>query len=397
MVWLLTLLSCTHAPPTAPSVLLVLIDGLRADRVGVYGHLPSETPMIDTIAADGTVFTRAYSTSTDPAAARASIMSGYVPPQHGVRAGNQAHPIQLGGWVEQLGRAGWKVNKHDVSDIEKDSFELNKVVTKSGYMAVLSGEVSLPEGSRKITSRSYDQAVRSLDSSLGLAMSEWRRSNPEGWLVIAGVTGSLVGARPEARVVVTDDLIRVPLIIQGPGVERGWEVADVVSTVDVGSTIMASLGMTFDGPGGVLMNGGVEYAYHESVLAHEWFNARPLVGYTGTDGRYIQGVHDRWYPAMDDSVWAVEDSESEYPEARQRLEALRALYGVNKGLDPEVWTLEVDAAETVGWVSLAVKIRGALASGNPAAARRMFERLEKGAPQAKIVEKIRLEIGESSP
>ena len=166
MVWLLALLSCTHAPPKAPSVLLVLIDGLRADRVGVYGHLPSETPMIDTIAADGTVFTRAYATSTDPAAARASLMSGYVPPQHGVRTVSQDHSAQLIGWVEQLGRAGWRVSNHDVSDIEKVTFELDKSVTKSGHIAVLSGGLSLPEGSRKITPRLYDQAVRSLDLSL---------------------------------------------------------------------------------------------------------------------------------------------------------------------------------------------------------------------------------------
>lgn len=65
------------------NVLLVVVDALRVDRVGSYDGRPV-TPTIDELAADGTVFENAYSTTnaTDPALT--SLQTGQYPRTHGV-------------------------------------------------------------------------------------------------------------------------------------------------------------------------------------------------------------------------------------------------------------------------------------------------------------------------
>ncbi|SFC54216.1 Arylsulfatase A [Halobiforma haloterrestris] len=65
------------------NILVVVVDALRVDRVGSYGGR-SVTPTIDELAADGTIFENAYSTTnaTDPALT--SLQTGQYPRTHGV-------------------------------------------------------------------------------------------------------------------------------------------------------------------------------------------------------------------------------------------------------------------------------------------------------------------------
>jgi arylsulfatase A-like enzyme/Tfp pilus assembly protein PilF len=69
------------------NVLLVTIDTLRADRVGAYGggRSPGLTPAIDRVAASGVRFARAYAHAPMTLPAHTSILTGLVPPHHGVR------------------------------------------------------------------------------------------------------------------------------------------------------------------------------------------------------------------------------------------------------------------------------------------------------------------------
>jgi hypothetical protein len=50
-------------PSTARNLVLITIDTLRADRVGVYGHSGARTPAIDGLAARGVRFDRAFATA----------------------------------------------------------------------------------------------------------------------------------------------------------------------------------------------------------------------------------------------------------------------------------------------------------------------------------------------
>ncbi len=68
-----------------PNVILITIDTLRADYLGCYGNKRIETPTLDGLAADGTLFERAYCQVPMTPPSHASILTGTYPPAHGVR------------------------------------------------------------------------------------------------------------------------------------------------------------------------------------------------------------------------------------------------------------------------------------------------------------------------
>lgn len=66
-------------------IILISIDTLRADRLPAYGYTSIATPHIDRLAADGTLFERAWSHSPQTLPAHTSILTGRLPFEHGVR------------------------------------------------------------------------------------------------------------------------------------------------------------------------------------------------------------------------------------------------------------------------------------------------------------------------
>jgi len=62
-----------------PNVIFLVIDALRADRVGVYGNERGLTPHIDAFSRQGTVFRRAYANSSWTKPSTASFFSGKYP------------------------------------------------------------------------------------------------------------------------------------------------------------------------------------------------------------------------------------------------------------------------------------------------------------------------------
>jgi arylsulfatase A-like enzyme len=66
-------------------VVLVVVDTLRADRLGVYGYRERPTsPFLDRWAAEGTVLTRAYASSSWTVPSMATMFTGELPEDHGV-------------------------------------------------------------------------------------------------------------------------------------------------------------------------------------------------------------------------------------------------------------------------------------------------------------------------
>ena len=72
------------APVSGP-IIVISIDTLRADHLPAYGYKNVKTPAIDALAADGAVFERAYSHAPQTLPAHASILSGQLPFETGVR------------------------------------------------------------------------------------------------------------------------------------------------------------------------------------------------------------------------------------------------------------------------------------------------------------------------
>ena len=76
---------CGSAAPSEPSVLIILIDTLRADHLGCMGYRRNTTPTLDSLAREGALYTNCQSHSSWTLPAMASILSGLNPREH--RAG----------------------------------------------------------------------------------------------------------------------------------------------------------------------------------------------------------------------------------------------------------------------------------------------------------------------
>ena len=78
---------CT-APPSEPEgIVLIVVDTLRADHMGLYGYERATTPRLDALAATGSVFEHAFSASAWTLPGMASILTGQYPSVHGAGSG----------------------------------------------------------------------------------------------------------------------------------------------------------------------------------------------------------------------------------------------------------------------------------------------------------------------
>ncbi|MEO8448702.1 MAG: sulfatase [Gemmatimonadota bacterium] len=65
--------------PKAPNILLLILDTVRAENLGLYGYQRPTTPMLDGFAARGAVFERAFAASSWTLQSHASFFTGRLP------------------------------------------------------------------------------------------------------------------------------------------------------------------------------------------------------------------------------------------------------------------------------------------------------------------------------
>ena len=78
------LCSCSSSPEEIRNVILISIDTCRADHLGCYGYHKDTTPNIDKIAREGIIFKNAYSEVPITLPSHSSMLTGTIPPYHGV-------------------------------------------------------------------------------------------------------------------------------------------------------------------------------------------------------------------------------------------------------------------------------------------------------------------------
>src|SRR5262249_60518002 len=76
-----------------PNVLLVVIDSLRADRLGAYGSSKGLTPFLDALAGESLVYENAYATTSWTIPSVAAVVLASYPSQHGVTGSYRALPL----------------------------------------------------------------------------------------------------------------------------------------------------------------------------------------------------------------------------------------------------------------------------------------------------------------
>ncbi|WP_339718255.1 sulfatase-like hydrolase/transferase [uncultured Maritimibacter sp.] len=90
-----------------PNILVIMVDQMRADWLGVAGHPVVRTPNIDALAAQGTRFTDFNVATPVCQPNRASILTGRYPSVHGLRHNGLSLPYSQSTFVEALRASGY--------------------------------------------------------------------------------------------------------------------------------------------------------------------------------------------------------------------------------------------------------------------------------------------------
>ena len=366
--------------PRPPNLLLVTIDTLRADHVGVYGAATARTPSLDALAARGTRFEQAQSTVPMTGPSHATILTGLYPPRHGVRD-NVVFSLDpkhqgLGTLLKQQGyRTAAFVGAYPVAaafgfregfDTFSEDFK-DSPIPGSGAQRPASDvlEATLawlaapggadapyfvwmhlydphapydpPEPYRTaFAGRPYDGEIAFTDAQLGRLFDWLRSSGHEADTVVAVLSdhGESLGEHGEVThaVLLYEATLHVPLLLAGPGVPAGVTVPARVTTVDVAPTLLRLLGLT---PPPAMTGRDLRPALRGERLPPEPLYAESLFGrlncrwsslraWTADDWKLIDGSRAELFHLIDDPHETRDRAPEEAPRVARMRAALQA-------------------------------------------------------------------------
>jgi len=364
-------------PARGTPVVLISIDTLRADRLPAYGYTGVATPAIDRLRRDAMLFENAYTHSPLTLPSHASLLSGLLPPEHGVRnnIGYRLDPKHqmLAAVLRQRGYAtGAAVSAfvlrrasgldagfdfYDevatargakaVGDVQRDGRAT--VASALGWLRGTSGEpfflfVHLyephtpwtpPAAERARYGATYEGEIAAADAALGVLLDGLRELDryDDALVVLASDHGEglLDHGEQEHGILLYREALHVPLLVKLPRSERGGtKEAAPAGLRDIVPTIAAALG--FPAPAA---------AHGRDLLAP--LGARTEAVYSET---YYPRIHLGW------------------SELRSLVDAR---YHLIDGPRPELYDVARDPAETRDILSerpqVASAMRTALASG----------------------------------
>src|SRR5262249_6723572 len=107
--------ACRSRSTPAPNFILIVVDTLRADRLGSYGSDRALTPFLDELAGRSTVFQRAYAQSSWTVPSVVSLFTSSFPSQHQATTYSSLGPPASTRFAEVLhahgyGTAAWSAN-----------------------------------------------------------------------------------------------------------------------------------------------------------------------------------------------------------------------------------------------------------------------------------------------
>ena len=345
--------ACTNraAPPQAPAsaanVLIVTIDTLRADRLGVYGRSNVATPHIDALAREGAWAANATVHAPLTRPSHVSLFTGRYPAEHGLRD-NVSPPLaeDVPVLAERFKRDGVATAAFIASavldrqsglargfDVYSDRFPPG-VDRKPGDTVVseaiawLKGTTRffawvhlydphapyLPPGryAAAYRDRPYDGTVAWSDELIGRLTGALREAGmlDSTLVIVTSDHGESLGEHGEDvhGYFVYEATLRVPLVIRGPGVKPGTRIDALARTIDLYTTVLEMTGRGADPMSGrslapALRSGGSlpeVSSFAESLtplLHYGWSDLRAV-----NDGRwkYILAPKPELYDLKDD-------------------------------------------------------------------------------------------------
>jgi tetratricopeptide (TPR) repeat protein len=243
-----------ESPPHQGPIVLISVDGLSGAELSAYGAKPGRTPSLDALAADSVVFERAYTHSPLVLPAHASILTGQLPPAHGVRHDvGFSLPPGARTLAEILGSRGFATGAAVSSLLLRHESGLDQGFRffDAEFRPSPDGQPSVTRGARD----TFDAASRWLRMQSGqryFLFLQIPRADADAvigdaiaWLEQRGLydqaTVLLVGSRGDAGngLVLDEAILRVPLFVKQPGRDgAGTRVAPSVQHADLLPTIL---------------------------------------------------------------------------------------------------------------------------------------------------------------
>ncbi|MGE0453346.1 MAG: sulfatase-like hydrolase/transferase [Vicinamibacteria bacterium] len=271
-----------------PSLLLVTIDTLRADRVGAYGGPQGLTPALDELARSGVVFDEALAAVPLTLPSHSTILSGLEPVRHGVYDnGTYVFPASRETLATRLAAEGYRTGAFVAAYVLDRRFGLargfslydDRIARRSEGMNLLESERRCPEvvaAARPWIERQagpffawvhlydphapydppaafaaraprapYDGEVAAADACTGELIAAARAKAGEA-LVVAVMSdhGEGLGDHGEAThgLFVYQSTLRIPLLLSGPDLPAGAR-RGLARSVDVMPTLLGRLGV----------------------------------------------------------------------------------------------------------------------------------------------------------
>lgn len=366
---LLLAVACARpAPPASPvSVLLITVDTLRADRLGVYGDGKARTPAIDGLAGKGVVFERAYTPVPITLPAHVSMMTGLLPPAHGVRGNGSfvlgAGPRTLAESLKASGRktaafiGGFPLVRRfgldrgfDVYDdamskepgLNYDFAErraVDVVASARGWLSANPGPVFVwvhlfdphaPYDPPPVfrTDDAYRDEIAATDSAIGALLSEWDARPGSTVVALTSDHGEAFGEHGEwsHSLFIYDTTLHVPLIIRGPGFEPGRRVPVAVGLSDLAATLVEGSGPDTPVLPGLSLGRALEAGARDRPLYAE--TLAPRLDFGWSDLRSWREDGHKWIRAPRPELYALREDPAETtnraPEEVARARALDA-------------------------------------------------------------------------
>jgi arylsulfatase A-like enzyme/Flp pilus assembly protein TadD len=290
----LTALQAVAQTPATPAlnVVLITIDTLRADHVGCYGYKQIKTPNIDSLAADGVRFERAFAVVPVTLPSHSSMLTGTYPMLSGMHdfSGNKLSPLQptLASVLKQAGYQTGAVIAAAVLDSRfglnqgfdfyYDHFEFSRLdeanldeMERPGNVVADMALDWLAKNSQKkfflwmhlydphfpyhppepyrreYAERPYDGEIAFADEQVGRLIRFLKEKGiyKNTVIVLCGDHGESLGEHGEKThgFFIYNATMHVPLIIRLPENAAARVVADPVSLVDLMPTVLGAVGL----------------------------------------------------------------------------------------------------------------------------------------------------------
>jgi tetratricopeptide (TPR) repeat protein len=312
-----------ESPPHHGPIVLISVDGMPAADLPVYGGQRTDTPAIDTLASEAVVFDRAYTHSPETLPAHASLLSGQLPFEHGVR-GDAGFALKADArtLAELLRNRGFDTGAAVSSFLLRPesgvaqgfaffdaelpaSSDFTPSITRVGSMTVDTAERWVA----KQDSQRFFLFLQVAADDADAAVTRIRRLLDDRG-VYDDATIVLVGDRGDAGPVVTLDetSLRVPLLVKQPGSEgAGRRIDAPVQHIDLVPTILdlvrapvpgnlrgRSLRSVLSDEDGTSLDEAMVYA--ETFAARLQFGGDPLFSLANSNYRLVRGDTEELTP-----------------------------------------------------------------------------------------------------